>query len=168
MARPAASQITLSGAYQSGRPPRAASDSDHRLRAPGAAENVLGAYFRANVQLDAAVAAAPEWLQNGAAVAMVATSLPEYVVPHLVLLQPGPGLVVCFNRVLLLPFTAAVDGNGLDIDPVDTVPPGDFWTYRAVLADGTVEQRVRLGIPPAPEADSDIRALLYVIDFTQG
>jgi hypothetical protein len=167
MARPKAAQITLSGAYKTGgAPPRGAADDDHRLKPPGAAENVLGAYFRSGVIVDPATEAAPSWQRNGTTVAMAATTLPEYVVPDLVYSAPGSSLLLAFNRVFLLPFRAAIDGDGLDIDPVDTVPPGAYWLYRAVLEDGTVQQRVRIGTPPVPEADTVVMAVQYLVDFT--
>ena len=167
MGRPSTSQITLSGFHLTGLPPRAVRDDDARLLPRGAAEAVLGSYVRGNVQLLPASGAAPQWLQNGTPATLAATTLPEYVVPDLVVSHPGPVIVINVARVLYLPFTAALDPiTSLDIDPVDTVPPGDFWVYRAVLADGSIEQRIRIGTPPVPGPTDDVRALLYCIDWT--
>jgi len=153
--RPTNQRLTLTGPY-SRQAPIAASAMDTRLQAAGAAENVLGGFFRGNLTLQPA-----EQLPYP-------TALTEYAIPNqdLVLRQPGPLLYVLWNRVELLPFESPDrdPATGAELDPGTAIPPGAYWLYRATLTDGTLEERLRLGT--APDPGDAIRAVYYIIDWT--
>lgn len=133
---------------------RAVSVTDPRVQSRGLAEQVFGAWFRANVTLPAADPPYP-------------TALAEYRLPNGDLLYsfPGPAIAVFWNRAELLPYDSGVTSAGAVIDPGDAVPPGTYWCYRATLASGALEQRLRLG--SAPSLGDVVRALFYIKDFTR-
>ena len=164
MARPKTFGISTSG-FATIKSPRAVSVTDSRVGANGMAEMVLGRFYRSNVTL----AQAPQpW----------PTALPEYRLPgrDLVLLQPGPAMMIFWNRVELLPFESDVDDDGEPTDPGVAIPEACYWTYRAeVDVDGAyvgfatatslyVEQRLRVNALISP--GDVIRAGHYVVDFT--
>lgn len=148
---PRTAEITLSG-FVSGKSPTALSLNDRRVSSAGASENVLGAYMRCNVVLAPADPPYP-------------TARVEYKLPNndLLFVQPGPAIVVAWNRLLIFSHAAELDTEGLEIDPLAAVPPGTFWTYRTTVGN-KVEQRLRLGSTPQP--GDIVLAILYWRDFT--
>jgi hypothetical protein len=134
------------------------------------AEQVFGRWFRANVALLPATTTDVVAEVNGVAIAAYGTPYPtalvEYKLPSrdLLLLTPGPAIVVFWNRAELLPFQTPVDEDGVETDPGIAIPEASYWTYRATLATGVIEQRLRLRNAPSP--GDVVRALFYIKDFT--